>query len=161
MTRRQLTGSIVTLAAALLVVATGAQANGEPKNQAPFTAGAAQSNSAPDWIERYAAAHPYGRNLNQPAPSAIAGEPKNELPFTKPEGRSIPAPDSFERYAAAHPYGTDVTASAGTRPPAGGFHWGDALIGAAATGSLVLLSAAALGVSRARRRDEFVHAIGA
>jgi hypothetical protein len=52
-------------------VATG---GGEPKNEAPFTRAAtsvtgtatrpaAHATPAPDWFERYAAAHPYGQNL--------------------------------------------------------------------------------------------------
>ena len=41
---------------------------------------------APDWFERYAAAHPYGAGVLD----------------------STEAPDVFERYAAAHPYGKGV-----------------------------------------------------
>jgi hypothetical protein len=144
--RKHLIGSIVALAAALLV-ATTAQASSEPKNQVPFTAGVAQSSSAPDWIERHTAAG--------------VGEPKNELPFTTSAARAVLAPDWFERYAAAHLFGTDAAASISTQTPSGGFHWGDALIGAAVAGSLALLSAAAFGISRARRRQQVVHAVGA
>ena len=83
MTRRQLTALIVSLTAAL-ALATSAFAAGEPKNTAPFTRSAPSAASAqqragepknvapfnrvvgrlsvaPDWFERYAAAHPYGR----------------------------------------------------------------------------------------------------
>jgi hypothetical protein len=85
MTRRQLTALIVSLTAAL-ALATSASAAGEPKNTAPFTRSAPSAASAqplaaepknvapfnrvvgrtsvaPDWFERYAAAHPYGRDV--------------------------------------------------------------------------------------------------
>ena len=160
MQRRQITASIVALAAAL-VFATAALASGEPKNELPFTTAAAQSNSAPDWFERYAAAHPYGHNISTLSLSSAAGEPKNELPFTRLATRTAVVPDWFERYAAAHPYGANLAASTTTPAPSRGFRWRDALIGAAAGGTLALLCAAAFGVSRARRRHQLVHAIGA
>jgi hypothetical protein len=159
MRHRQLTGSIVAFAAALLF-ATTALATGEPKNQLPFTAGVAQSNSAPDWFERYAAAHPYGRNLDNAVLSSIAGEAKNALPFTRLAARTDPGPDAFERYAAAHPYGANLSATTSTLAPSRGFHWRDALIGAVAAAGLALLCAAGW-VSRSRRRNQLVHAIGA
>jgi hypothetical protein len=85
----------------------------------------------------------------------------NELPFTRRlAARTIPAPDWFERYAAAHPYGTDLTAST-TLSPSRGFHWRDALIGAATAGSLALLCAAAFALIRSRRHQQLVHAIEA
>ena len=140
-----LIGSIAALAVALFF-ATTALANGEPKNQLPSTAGVAQSTSAPDWFERFAAAHPYG---------------KNALPFTTFAARTNPGPDVFERYAAAHPYGANLSATASTVAPSRGFHWRDALIGAAAAAGLALLCAAGLGVGRSRRRNHVVHAIGA
>lgn len=88
MTRRQLTALIVSLTAAL-ALATSAFAAGEPKNSAPFTRSAPSAASAqqragepknvapfnrvvgrlsvaPDWFERYAAAHPYGRDVASP-----------------------------------------------------------------------------------------------
>jgi hypothetical protein len=164
MLRRQIIGSIIALAAALLV-ATTALANGESKNQLPFTAAVAQSKITPDWLERYAAAHPYGQDLTNsaPTPSLIGGEPKNELPFTGPAARTTPTLDWFERYAAAHPYGTDLTASTSTitLAPSRSFHWRDALIGAATAGSMALLCAAALSLSRSRRRDQPLHPIEA
>jgi hypothetical protein len=125
---RRLLGSVVALSAAALF-ATTALANGEPKNQPPFTTIVAQNNLA------------------------IAGEPKNELPFTKVSKRTIPAPDWFERYAAAHPYGANLAASASptmTSVP-GGFRWRDALIGAAATLALILILAG-LGLVRSSHR---------
>lgn len=108
MRSKQLTGSIVALTAALLF-ATTALANGEPKNQLPFTATVAHDQIAPDWFERYAAAHPYGRNLNQPAPSLVVGEAKNQSPFNSRAATATASLDVFERYAAAHPYGRGIT----------------------------------------------------
>jgi hypothetical protein len=90
MTRRQLTALIVSLTAAL-ALATSASAAGEPKNTAPFTRSAPSAASAqplaaepknvapfnrvvgrtsvaPDWFERYAAAHPYGRDVIASSP---------------------------------------------------------------------------------------------
>jgi hypothetical protein len=157
---RHLTGSIAALAVALFF-ATTALANGEPKNRLPFTAGVAQSTSAPDWFERYATAHPYGRNLNRPALSSVAGAPKNALPFTRFAARTNAGPDVFERYAAAHPYGASLSATTSTVAPSRGFHWRDALIGAAAAAGLALLCATGLGVGRSRRRNHVAHAIGA
>jgi hypothetical protein len=137
MRRRHLIGSIAALAAALFF-ATTALANGQPKHQLQFTAADAQSTSAPDWFERYAAAHPYGRNPNRPA-----------------------GPDVFERYAAAHPYGANLAAATSTVAPSGGFHWRHALIEAAAAAGLALLCAAGLGAGRARRRNQLAQAIRA
>jgi hypothetical protein len=147
------------LAAALLFAAT-ALANGEPKDQLPFTAGVTQSSSAPDWFERYAAGHPYGRNLNMPALSSVAGEPKNALPHTRFAARANPGPDVFERDAAAHPYGANLSATTSTLAPSR-LPWRDALIGAAAAAGLALLCAAGLGVGRSRRRNHVVYAIEA
>ena len=158
--RHHLTLSIAALAVALFF-ATTALANGEPKTQLQFTAGVAQSTSAPDWFERYAAAHPYGRNLNRQALSSVASEPKNALPFTRIAARTNPGPDVFERYAAAHPYGANLSATTSTVSPSRGFHWRDALIGATAAAGLALLCAAGLGVGRARRRNQLAHAIRA
>src|SRR5262245_46662658 len=53
--------------------------------------------AVPDWIERYAAAHPYGQDtaIISPNPSALTGN-------------RVAVPDWIERYAAAHPYGRDT-----------------------------------------------------
>jgi len=159
MTRRQFTVLIVSLAAAL-ALATSALATGEPKNIAPFTrvTGSAQSaqrlaaepknvapfnravtgsSVAPDWFERYAAAHPYGRGIGPVSASTATN-----------------VPDAFERYAAAHPYGQNLASPPLTSDAqAANFQWRDALIGAAATAGLLLLAAASvlLAVSRRRR----------
>ena len=52
---------------------------------------------APDWIERYAAAHPFGSGAQAVLGSSDSGKP---------------APDWFERYAAAHPFGKGAFGSA-------------------------------------------------
>jgi hypothetical protein len=163
---RQLAGSVVALVAALLF-ATTALANGEPKNQPPFTATGAQYNVAPDWFERYAAAHPYGRNLTKAATalSRIAGEPKNELPFTGVAtvgGYSLTAKEqaALNVYANAS-FANKQRILAGEPPDsARAFPW------VAAAGSAVatlgaLLAAALFAVSRSRRRRQLVHPIGA
>jgi len=47
---------------------------GEPKNMAPFTSRVVRPPVVPDWFERYAAAHPYGRDVVASAPTiASAG----------------------------------------------------------------------------------------
>jgi len=117
--RHHLTVSIAALAVALFF-ATTALANGEPKTKLQFAAGVAQNSSAPDWFERYAAAHPYGRNLTRQALSSVAGAPKNALPFTRIAARTNPGPDVFERYAAAHPYGANLSATTSTVAPSRG-----------------------------------------
>src|SRR6476661_4028550 len=82
-----LIGSIAALAVALFF-ATTALATSAPKNQLPLTPRVAQTTFAPDWFERYAAAHPYGRNLNT-----------QTLPFAELAADSNRGPDVFERYA--------------------------------------------------------------
>jgi hypothetical protein len=57
--RKQLIILIAALVAAA-ICSRLALAAGEPKNEIPFTA-----HATPDWFERYAAAHPYGRELGR------------------------------------------------------------------------------------------------
>jgi len=96
----------------------------------------ADAIAVPDWPERYAAAHPYGQDTADP--------------------------DWPERWAAAHPYGqglqpaaatgsasAQVTQSAETAQ-SGGFHWGDAGIGA-------LLGAVALALLGGSTLALFAH----
>jgi hypothetical protein len=45
---------------------------GEPKNMAPFTNRVARRQVVPDWFERYAAAHPYGRDVVASAPTSAS-----------------------------------------------------------------------------------------
>ena len=132
---------------------------------------------APDWIERYAAAHPYG--------VGVIG--------------TTQAPDWIERYAAAHPYGVGVIgttqaptvlidgrspdtrdaadaarlqladgrspdtldAAVGSKPTVtvqpGGFHWGDAGLGSIVTAMLLGFAAASLLLLTRFRRHHRVH----
>ena len=115
MRSKHLIVSTVALATTLLVAGT-ALAGGEPKNQAPFTAGAVETRSVPDVFERYVAAHPSGRVI-----ARVESEPKNELPFTRLASRFAAAPDTFERYAQAHPYGLGLTASTTSAPSSRSF----------------------------------------
>ena len=47
----------------------------------------ASKNATPDWFQRYASAHPYGKSITS----------------------DNSTPDWFERYASAHPYGKSIT----------------------------------------------------
>jgi hypothetical protein len=90
--------------------------------------------SAPDWIERYAAAHPYGQGLND---------------------RS--APDWIERYAAARAYGQGASdgRSPNTRQAVNN-QWGDAgIAGGFAAAILALLAGSILLWSRRHARGRF------
>jgi hypothetical protein len=144
----------------------------------PAAASASRTGVAPDWFERYAAAHPYGAGLGP----GIDGRSADTLDAVSAARTATPAPDWFERYVAAHPYGAGLgpgidgrsadtldasvnarqasllpsdgrspdtlDAAAAPRPVVftqpGGFHWGDAGIGAGFTGGL-LLALATLG----------------
>lgn len=130
--KRTLLAILAVAVVSAAFVSSAAFAAGETKNQAPFT------------------------RIVTPAPSgSIAGEPKNMAPFTIQVARPSVVPDWFERYAAAHPYGRDLVASA-PLAPSGGFHWRDALLGAAAAtaGCLLLVG---LGITITRHRSQVTH----
>jgi hypothetical protein len=116
--------------------------SGEPKDERPFTT-RVDVNPTPDSFERYAAAHPYGRGLG------VATTP-------------VATRDSFERYAAAHPYGRGLDVATAASPIAAGastgFHWRDALLGAATAAGALL--AAYIGFGAARRRRQLAGPVG-
>jgi hypothetical protein len=148
MKHRHLLPLLVTLIVAG-VAAANAWATGEPKNQSPFNSRivtiriAPEASSAPDWFERYAAAHPYGVGVQTAMdprgqvdphhaalllnPGRVTSEPKNDPPFNR-------------RSSASHALRTS-TAS---------FHWRDAGIGASL--ATLLLCAAAAGAAHFRPR---------
>lgn len=128
MTRTLLALIVGAFTAALLSATAFA---GEAKNQAPFTSLAAATPRV-----------------------SLGGEPKNMVPFTHHVTPTRPAPDWFERYAAAHPYGQDAVADASAPiTSAGGFHWPEALLGAAAA-TIACLLGVGLVVTRTRRRND-------
>jgi hypothetical protein len=120
-------GQVLTLAAvvaALAIPAVSSAASPSIDGRSADTLDAATnvriaqtgfSSPAPDWIERFAAAHPYGQTAGQT--------------IVPSDGRS---PDTLDATAAPQP--VVFTRS-------GGFHWGDAGIGAGFAGGLLLLVA--------------------
>jgi hypothetical protein len=99
---------------------------GEAKNQLPFTRSETSSTAIPDVLERYAAAHAYGRGITT-------------------------VPDVFERYAAAHPYGRGLgSTGASSVAQSEGHDRRNLAIGGAAAAGLVLIGM--LGLDRSRRR---------
>ena len=101
----------------------------------PAVASAGRAGVAPDWFERYAAAHPYGAGLGpgidgRSADTLDAANDAQQASLIPSDGRS---PDTLEAAAAPRPV-------VFTQP--GGFRWGDAGIGAGFAGGLLLLVAA-------------------
>ena len=150
---------LATLAVAVLA-ASNAWAAGEPKNQSPFnrslaktlvdttlsaTSGAGPHRAAaipgeiaPDWFERYAAAHPYGVGVQ--AAAATRGEPKNEAPFDRATSVDTTSAGSAAT-VASHPL----------RGTSASFHWRDAGIGASLATLLLCVAAAGAAHLRPRR----------
>jgi hypothetical protein len=131
-----------------------------------------------DWLERYAAAHPYGQGTPYIGTSVVSdgrSADTRDAAIAVHRG-SANVPDVFERYATAHPYGQG-TPYIGTsvirdgRSPdtldavtsahqidvvsAGGFDWTDAGIGAAlGAGAMIALSFGLLAWLFLRRRHQ-------
>jgi hypothetical protein len=142
---------------AAVIATSNAWAAGEPKNQSPFNLGVAKTlvdttlsatsgagphraaaidgEIAPDWFERYVAAHSYGVGVQ--AAADTRGEPKNEAPF----GRAI----SVNTTSAGS---TASVASHPLRGTSASFHWRDAAIGASL--ATLLLCVAAMGAAHLR-----------
>lgn len=111
-----------------------AVARAEPKNELPFIRAVSPAAVAPDWFERYVAAHPYGASLSSEA--LPAGEPKAERPFTRPiQGLHVPLQLSTAKIASR-----DL-----------GFRWRDAFVGAAAMTLIFAAAAAAFITTHGRR----------
>jgi hypothetical protein len=143
------------------VAAANAGAAGEPKNQSPFNSRIAmiriapEAVGAPDWFERYAAAHPYGIGVQTAMdprgkvdphhaalllnPGRVTSEPKNDSPFNR-----TTAVDTASAGATAS------SASHALRTSTASFHWRDAGIGASL--ATLLLCAAAAGAAYFRPR---------
>jgi len=96
----------------------------------------------PDWPERYAAAHPYGQDTanTSPSPSALTGIRSDAGDATA---------SRLQPVAATRSASAQVTQSAETAQ-SGGFHWGDAGIGA-------LLGAVALALLGGSTLALFAH----
>ena len=73
----------------------------------PAVAFASSATKAPDWFERYAAAHPYG----QSSVNGLDGRSADTLDAVAIASSGTSAPDVLERYAAAHPYGDGLVQS--------------------------------------------------
>lgn len=101
MTLTNLSSSLraLLLVAALAVLAAPALARG----------GSGSSVPAPDWFERYAAAHPFGNGAidTTQAPDVLERYAAAH-PFGSGALDTAEAPDVMERYAAAHPFGRGV-----------------------------------------------------
>jgi hypothetical protein len=96
---------------------------------------------------------PFTRIVSATPGLSLRGEPKNVVPFMLGAPRSRAVPDWFERYAAAHPYGRGVAAPVSVPvASSAGFHWREALLGAAAATAACLLCVG-LVVGRMRRRN--------
>jgi hypothetical protein len=159
------THHLLTLLATLtvsVIAASNAWASGEPKNQSPFnrptavlqklvdttlsaTSGAGPHRAAaiageiaPDWFERYAAAHPYGVGVQ--AATDTRGEPKNEAPFDRATSVDTTSAGSTAS-VASHPL----------RGTSASFHWRDAAIGAFLATLLLCVAAAGTAHLRPRR----------
>jgi hypothetical protein len=104
----------------------------------PHRAAAIPGEIAGDWIERYAAAHPYGVGVQ--AAADTRGEPKNEAPFDRATSVSTISAGSTAR-VASHPL----------RGTSASFHWRDAGIGASLATLLLFLAAAGASHLRPRR----------
>ena len=159
------TKQLFTLLATLIVAviaASNAWASGEPKNQSPFnrptaelqklvdtklsaTSGAGPHRAAaipgeiaPDWFERYAAAHPYGVGVQ--AATDTRGEAKNDAPFNRATAANTNAAGS-RAISTAYP----------VRGSSASFHWRDAGIGAFLATLLLCVAAAGAAHLRPRR----------
>jgi hypothetical protein len=159
------TTQLLTLLATLIIAVVAAAnvwAAGEPKNQSPFnrpteelrklvdtklsaTSGAGPHGAAaipgeiaPDWFERYAAAHPYGVGVQ--AAADPRGEPKNEAPFDRATSVNTTSAKSTASVASDPLRGTSAS-----------FHWRDAGIGASLATLLLCLAAAGAAHLRPRR----------
>jgi len=91
-----------------------------------------------DWIERYAAAHPYGAGLT--AAADRRGEPKNDAPFDRLTSVNT-TPAASTASVASHPL----------RGTSASFHWRDAGIGASLATLLLLMAGAGATHRRPRR----------
>ena len=102
-----------------------------------------QSQAAPDVLERFVIAHPYGI---RPVPDAI-----ERFATAHPYGLQ-PVPDVLERFSTAHPYGAGL--SSGTQSAlsqSSGFDWADYGIGIGSGMGVILVLAAGLAMGWQRR----------
>jgi hypothetical protein len=147
MTHRHLLPLLVTLIVAG-VAAANAWATGEPKNQSPFNSRivtiriAPEASSAPDWFERYAAAHPYGIGVQTATDPGGKVDPHHAALLLNPGRVTEPKNDS--------PFNRRSSASRAPHTSTVSFHWRDAGIGASL--ATLLLCAAAAGAAYFRPR---------
>jgi hypothetical protein len=145
---------------AAVIATSNAWAAGEPKNQSPFNLGVAKTlvdttlsatsgagphraaaidgEIAPDWFERYVAAHSDGVGVQ--AAADTRGEPKNEAPFARATFVNTTSAASTAS-VASHPL----------RGTSASFHWRDAGIGASLATLLLCVAAAGAAHLRPRR----------
>lgn|SRR5262249_12612518 len=138
MTSTPLTRTAQTLAvAAVLILTVPGLAFAVPS----YATGDAAA-TAPDWPERFAAAHPYGKGVPYVGTSVVL-DGRRVSRTTIPDGRS---PDTLDAVASARQIGVVSTT---------GFDWTDAGIGAAlGAGATIALSFGLLAWLFLRRRHQ-------